>query len=203
VDKVRLIRFNRAFYCITEHDSELSCKGILFFGASQFPKISIPDEELEKFEILWRMFAIEMVSKDDLQNDMLQMMLKRLLILCALVYKEQTELTTFDKKQLDIVTEYNFLVESNFKTKHKVADYAEMMNKSPKTLSNLFKKYNEKPPLQVIQNRSILDARRLLRYSDKSIKEIAYEIGYEDIQSFSRFFKKTEGISPSVFKNTT
>jgi hypothetical protein len=38
------------------------------FGASQFPKIAIPDEELEKFEILWKMFAIEMVSKDDLQN---------------------------------------------------------------------------------------------------------------------------------------
>jgi hypothetical protein len=43
------------------------------------------------------MFAIEMVSKDDLQNDILQMMLKRLLILCTRVYKEQTELTTFDK----------------------------------------------------------------------------------------------------------
>jgi hypothetical protein len=50
---------------------------------------------LEKFEI--KMFAIEMVSKDDLQNDMLQMMLKRLLILCTRVYKEQTELTTFEK----------------------------------------------------------------------------------------------------------
>jgi hypothetical protein len=43
------------------------------------------------------MFAIEMESKDDLQNDMLPMMLKRLLILNS-VYKEQTELTTFDKK---------------------------------------------------------------------------------------------------------
>jgi hypothetical protein len=62
------------------------------------------------------------------------MMLKRLLILCTRVYKEQTELTTFDKK-LDIVREYNYLVESNFKTKHQVADYAEMLNKSPKTLS--------------------------------------------------------------------
>jgi hypothetical protein len=41
----------------------------------------IPNEELEKFEILWKMFAIEMESKDDLQNDMLLMMLKRLLIL--------------------------------------------------------------------------------------------------------------------------
>jgi hypothetical protein len=61
------------------------------------------------------MFAIEMESKDDLQNDML-LMLKRLLILCTRIYKEQTELTTFDKSQLDIVREYNYLVESNFKT---------------------------------------------------------------------------------------
>jgi AraC-like DNA-binding protein len=180
----------------------VGCKGILFFGASQFPKITIPTEELEKFEILWKMFAIEMESKDDLQNDMLQMMLKRLLILCTRLYKKQTELTNFDKNQLDIVREYNYLVESNFKTKHQVADYAEMLNKSPKTLSNLFKKYNEKSPLQIIQNRTILEARRLLRYSDKSIKEIAYEIGYEDIQSFSRFFKKIQGVSPSEFKKT-
>jgi AraC-like DNA-binding protein len=202
VNSARLIRFNRAFYCIADHDSEVGCKGILFFGASQFPKIAIPDAELEKFEILWKMFAIEMESKDDLQNDMLQMMLKRLLILSTRIYKEQTELTTFGKKQLDIVREYNYLVESNFKTKHQVADYAEMLNKSPKTLSNLFKKYNEKSPLQIIQNRIILEARRLLRYSDKSIKEIAYVIGYEDIQSFSRFFKKMEGVSPSEFKKT-
>lgn len=141
-----------------------------------------------------------MASKDDLQNDMLQMMLKRLLILCTRIYKEQTELTTFDKKQLDIVRDYNYLVETNFKTKKQVADYAEMLNKSPKTLSNLFKKYNEKSPLQIIQDRTILEARRLLRHSDQSIKEIAYEIGYEDIQSFSRFFKKLEGVSPSEFK---
>ncbi|WP_339658944.1 helix-turn-helix domain-containing protein [Flavobacterium frigidarium] len=200
INSARLIRFNRAFYCIADHDNEVGCKGILFFGASQFPKIAIPDAELEKLEILWKMFAIEMASKDDLQNDMLQMMLKRLLILCTRIYKEQSELTTFDKKQLDIVRDYNYLVETNFKTKKQVADYAEMLNKSPKTLSNLFKKYNEKSPLQIIQDRTILEARRLLRHSDQSIKEIAYEIGYEDIQSFSRFFKKLEGVSPSEFK---
>jgi AraC-like DNA-binding protein len=96
------------------------------------------------------------------------------------------------------VREYNYLVESNFKTKHQVADYAEM-NKSPKHYL-IYSKNNEKSPLQIIQDRTILEARRLLRYSDKSIKEIAYEIGYEDIQSFSRFFKKIEGVSPSDFK---
>lgn len=200
IESVHLVRFNRAFYCISDHDSEVGCKGILFFGASQLPKITIPEIELEKFETLWKMFEIEMISIDDLKNEMLQMMLKRLLILCTRIYKEQTELTSFDRNQLDIVREYNYLVENHFKTKHQVADYASLLNKSPKTLSNLFKKYGNKSPLQVIQDRKILEARRLLQYSDKSIKEIAYEIGYEDIQTFSRFFKKIEGISPSNYK---
>lgn len=202
VEKIRLVHFNRAFYCISDHDNEVGCKGILFFGASQLPKIKIPEHESDKFEILWKMFSIEMESKDDLQNDMLQMMLKRLLILCTRIYKEQTQLTNFDRKQLDIVREYNYLVEIHFKTKHKVSDYAEMLNKSPKTLSNVFKKYGEKSPLQIIQDRIVLESRRLLRYSDKTIKEITYEVGYEDIQTFSRFFKKIEGISPSDFKKT-
>jgi hypothetical protein len=138
----------------------------LFFGAS-IPKITIPDEELEKFEILWKMFAIEMESKDDLQNDMLLMMLKRLLILCTRIYKEQTELTTFES-QLDIVREYNYLVESNFKTKHQVADYAEM-NKSPKHYL-IYSKIQRKSPLQIIQDRTILeDYATLTRVSKKSL----------------------------------
>jgi AraC-like DNA-binding protein len=98
------------------------------------------------------------------------------------------------------VREYNYLVESNFKTKHQVADYAEMLNKSPKHYLIYSKNTTKIITLQIIQDRTILEARRLLRYSDKSIKEIAYEIGYEDIQSFSRFFKKIEGVSPSDFK---
>lgn len=200
ISAARLIRFNRAFYCISDHDNEVGCKGILFFGASKSPLITIPDLELDKLETLWKMFSIEMESKDDLQHEMLQMMLKRLLILCTRIYKEQTLLTDFDKKQLDIVREYNYLVESNFKTLHQVSDYALLLNKSPKTLSNVFKKFGHKTPLQIIHERIILEARRLLHYSDLSIKEITYEIGYEDIQTFSRFFKKTEGISPSDFK---
>ena len=200
IESVKLVRFNRAFYCISDHDNEVGCKGILFFGASNVPSISIPNNELEKFETLWKMFSIEMESIDDLKNEMLQMMLKRLLILCTRIYKEQTELTSFDKNQLDIVREYNYLVEKYFKTKHQVVDYATLLNKSPKTLSNLFKKFGNKSPLQIIQDRKILEARRLLYYTDKSVKEIAYEIGFEDIQTFSRFFKKIEGVSPSNFK---
>jgi len=92
------------------------------------------------------------------------------------------------------------LVEQHFKTKHTVAEYAELLYKSPKTLSNIFLKMGSKTPLQYIQERKLLEAKRRLRYSNMQIQEIAYEIGYEDIQAFSRFFKKKVGISPSKFK---
>jgi len=199
IEKIRFLRFNRPFYCILDHDTEVGCKGILFFGASQLPVIQIPENELEQFEILWKMFSIEMQSKDNLQIDMLQMMLKRYLILCTRLFKAQEH---YPKENIesDIVREFNFLVEQHFKSKHSVADYAELLNKSPKTLSNIFSKLGSKTPLQFIHERKMLEARRLLRYSELQIQEIAYEIGYEDIQTFSRFFKKNEGVSPSSFK---
>ena len=198
--RAKLIRFNRPFYCIKEHDTEVSCKGMLFFGASQLPIFKIPKEELKVFQTVFEMFLLELKTKDNLQLEMLQMMLKRFLILCARVYKAEHQLNKVENKQVDIIREYNFLVEQYFKTKHTVAEYAEMLHKSPKSLANLFAKISDKSPLQFIQERKMLEARRLLQYTDKSIKEIAYEVGFQDIQSFGRFFKKIEGLSPSFFR---
>lgn len=199
IGEIRFLRFNRPFYCVLDHDVEVGCKGLLFFGASELPIINLEQEELEKFEILWKMFIIEMKSNDSLQIEMLQMMLKRYLILCARIYKYQENFPS-EKKHADLVREFNFLVEQHFKTKHSVKEYAELMFKSPKTLSNVFSKLGFKSPLQYIQNRLLLESKRLLHYSNLSIKEIAFEIGFEDIQTFSRFFKKKHGISPSEFK---
>ncbi len=197
---LRLIRFNRPFYCIIDHDAEVSCKGILFFGASNVPVINIPQEEIEKFDLLWKMFSIELETKDSLQVEMLQMMLKRLLILSTRLYKEQNQVISIETSEIDIVREFNFLVETHYKSKHTVAEYADMLNRSPKTLSNLFSKYGHKTPLEIIQERRILEARRSLRYTNKSIKEIAYELEFEDLQSFSRFFKNKESMSPKEYR---
>lgn len=200
VFNAKMLRFNRSFYCIIDHDSEVGCKGILFFGASQLPIITIPELEVEKFQIIWRMLEIELESNDNLQLEMLQSMIKRFVILSTRIYKNQEQFNKIENNQVDIVREYNFLVENHFKTKHTVAEYADLLNKSPKTLSNIFSKLSNKSPLQYIQDRKMLEARRLLKYTDKSVKEIAFEIGFEDIQAFSRFFKNYQGVSPSDFK---
>jgi AraC-like DNA-binding protein len=200
VGQVRLIRFNRSFYCIIDHDHEVGCKGVLFFGATEVPIITVTEEESPKFETLWEMLTIEMNSRDSLQQEMLQIMLKRFIILSIRLYKSQHQLQNIEKGKLDIVREFNYLVEIHFRTKHSVAEYAELLNRSPKSLTNLFYQYNQKNPLQIIQDRILLETRRQLLYSDKIIKEIAYETGFEDIQTFSRFFKTKEGISPREYR---
>lgn len=197
--QVQLLRFNRSFYCILESDSEVGCKGILFFGAAQLPIIQIPESELEMFRAIWDFFLHEMKSRDNLQVAMLQLMLKRVIILCTRLFKAQHKYPALAQES-DLIRAFNFLVEQHFREYHKVAEYAELLYKSPKTLSNVFSKVGTKTPMQFIQDRIMLEARRLLLYSDKPVKEIAYDLGFESNQAFSRFFKTNEGISPGRFR---
>ncbi|WP_339717064.1 helix-turn-helix domain-containing protein [Cyclobacterium amurskyense] len=200
INSINLLRFNRQFYCILDHDSEVSCKGVLYYGAATPPIIKAADKELEILETAWKMAVLEFEMKDDLQLEMLQMMLKRILILCTRIFKRQKFHESPTPKQNDLFREFNYLVETHFREKHTVAEYSELLFKAPKTISNTFKKLCEKTPLQVIQERIVLEARRLLFYTEKDVSEIGYELGFQDIQSFSRFFKKQEGLSPTDFR---
>jgi AraC-like DNA-binding protein len=200
VSRVRFLRFNRSFFCIADNDSEVGCRGILFFGSSAVPSITIPEEETEKLELQWKVFQNEMQMKDELQLEMLQMMLKRLLILCTRIYKRQVSHTGFETERTGLLREFNFLVEMHFKTKHTVAEYADLLHKSPKTVTHFFARTGQKSPLQFIKERRMLEARRLVRYTEKPFKEIAYELGFDNIQGFSRFFKKQQQASPSEFR---
>jgi len=200
VKSVNLLRFNRPFYCILDHDSEVGCKGILYYGAAQLPIIRPQGMELEIMETAWKMANLEFEMRDSLQLEMLQMMLKRILILSTRIYKNQAELSVLNTKQNNLVREFNYLVETHFKTKHNVADYADLLFRSPKTISNLFNKLGEKSPLQFIQERLMLESRRLLWYTETDISQIAYELGFNDLQTFSRFFRTKQGLSPSDYR---
>ncbi len=199
---IKLLKFNRYFYCIDNHDSEIGCKGLLFFGASQVPIITLTDENAKKFELLWMVFLSELDSKDDLQIEMLQMLLKRFLILAIRIFKEQNEITELQESKIDVIRNFSYLVEVNYKTKHTVAEYADLLNKPAKSLTNLFACHLNKSPLQIIHDRIFTESKRILLHTDKSIKEISFELGFEDIQSFSRFFKNRQGASPKVFRES-
>ena len=192
--------FNKEFYCIKEHDSEVSCYGYLFYGSSDIPILELNEKEHNSFELLFQIMHEEFEEKDKIQGEMLQMLLKRMLIKSTRIAKQGLANPSITKENLDIVRKFNVLVEMHFHTKHKVSEYAELLHKSPKTLANVFAQYDAQSPSQIINNRIVLEAKRLLLYTDKSAKEIAFELGYDDAAVFSRFFKKQTGTSPSNYK---
>ena len=104
------------------------------------------------------------------------------------------------KPQQDLVRKYHVLVENHFKEKHQVSEYAQLLFKSPKTLSNLFKKTGSASPLSIINDRILLEAKRLLLFSEKNVDEIGYELGYKEAAHFSKFFKSHIGLPPARFK---
>lgn len=192
--------FNREFYCLLEHDQEVSCNGILFYGTQNLPIITLPSSEIEKFRLLYKVFLDEFENKDTIQGQMLQMLLKRLIIKCTRLAKQQCALKDFSHQQVETIRQFHVLVDIHFRTHKQVQDYAEMLHKSPKTLSNLFALYASRSPLQIIHERIVLEVKRLLQFTDKNIKEIAYEIGYEQSNQLSKLFKKITGQTISEYK---
>ncbi len=192
--------FNKEFFCIQTHDDQVSCNGLLFFGSSQPQIASLKAREKKLFNMIFDFFEEEFSIKDHIQGEMLRTLLKRLLILATRMIKGNLPEPNLPNAQMDIVRKYNLLVEEHFQELHQVKDYADLLFKSPKTLSNLFKKYGEKSPLTIINERILLEAKRLLLYSDKNNEEIASNLGYKDAGHFSKFFKNNEGLSPLAFR---
>jgi len=192
--------FNKQFFCIQTHDDQVSCNGFLFFGSSQPQLVKLCKKEKKHFSNMLDAFQEDLETKDHLQGEMLRSLLKRLLIRSTRMIKKDLPQPDISNGQMNTIREYNLLVEKFFREKHQVKDYADLLFKSPKTLSNLFNKYGKKSPLMVIHQRIILEAKRLLLYSEKTTEEIAFDLGYKDSGHFSKFFKKHEAVTPNIFR---
>ncbi|GAA3587510.1 AraC family transcriptional regulator [Flavivirga amylovorans] len=195
-------QFNREFYCIKDHDQEVGCAGLLFFGNEHMPLICLNGKERTKFDTLHEVFVDELETKDNIQAEMLRMLMARFIIKSTRILKakdniEETPISKDSKTEL--LRSFNLLVESHFRKEHSVGFYADKLFKSPKTLSNTFAKLNTSP-LKIIHERLVLESKRLLVYTNKTAKEIAFEIGFEDASHLSRLFKKHTDLSPSDFK---
>lgn len=200
-DQLIAWQFNREFYCIVDHDAEVGCVGFLFYGIEHPMFIKLNEDEKEEMRYLEKMFSEEWLSQDNFQGEMLRTLLKHLIIKTTRTAKQQSECySKFSDEKLDMIRKFALLLEENFKKEHGVKFYADALNKSPKTLSNIFAILRQPAPSKIIQNRIILEAKRYLHYTDKTAKEIAYELGFESPAHFSRFFKMYTGTNISKFR---
>lgn len=103
-------------------------------------------------------------------------------------------------KEHPVLKKFNYLVNNRFKESRKVKFYADLIHVSPNHLNKVVRTETGKSASDFINQISILEAKVLLGQTTLNIKEIAAELGFEDVSYFSRFFKKHSGTTPLEYR---
>ena len=129
----------------------------------------------------------------------LQNLLYTFLLKLENIAQEQYLTSKIDKVQ-DTYYLFTQLLEQYFKIEHRVSFYAKQLNITPKKTNSILVEVIGKTVSELIAERIMIEAKRLLIYSSKSVKEIAFELGFEDNHYFSRTFKNHTLLSPEYFR---
>ncbi|MGQ2983227.1 helix-turn-helix domain-containing protein [Flavobacterium sp.] len=197
-----MIFYNRDFYCIQIHDEEVACDGLLFNNIYNMPMTTLTPEEGSFIDYLYAQIGDEFIHRDSSHEEMIRTYLKQLFIRSVRLWKRQhlEQEAAGQSSDIESFRKFTQLVEAHYKEKHNVADYAALLSMAPKTITHRFKRLSLPQPNEVIKNRIVLEAKRLLAHTQMSSKEIAYELGYEDPAYFSRLFLLKAGETPSGFR---
>ncbi|MDR2847528.1 MAG: AraC family transcriptional regulator [Bacteroidales bacterium] len=112
----------------------------------------------------------------------------------------QRQSAVSNKRLTAITLQFKSLFADHLKTLKKPSQYASLLHISPTYLNEAVKSVTGFPAGYWIQDAVVLEAKRLLFYTDKSVAEIAFELGYDDNAYFTRLFTKSSSMSPSQFR---
>ncbi len=196
-----LIHFNESFFKHTDVD--------MFLKFNIFHMLEKPCYTIEGDTVTLASTYISLI-KTELQErnrfgyeDSIRFLLKAFLIQLERFHQEDAQ----NPIQLNSLYERQFfdfkeLVEANFKEGLSVVEYARILNISSKTLATLTNAVVGRSPSQVIAERTILEAKRLVRFTTLQINEIAFRLGFEDASYFVKYFKRHIGQSPKSYRQS-
>ena len=197
------IQFHPDFFCIHKHQTEVACNGVLFNNIYQPPFIHIDDKSSSTIKMLVEQMRTEMQNPALAQHELLISYLKIFLITASRLKTEQEPQAlqaVADIREPFILQNLKEAIEKDFKTKHTASDYARALNISAKALAKITKAHFNKTLTDLISERIIIEAKRELYLTNKAVKEIARELGYDDEHYFSRFFKNNADVSPQMYR---
>lgn len=200
-----VINFHPDFFCIHKHQKEVACNGVLFNDIYKPPFVNLEQADLDFFYTLLEQIKVEMKNIQLAQYELLVSYLKIFLITASRLKVNQlpqAQKDFADIKEPFILQNLKDAIEKHFKIKHSANDYALLLNISSKALAKTTKTYFNKTLTDLISERIIIEAKRELYLTSKTVKEIAYELGYDDEHYFSRFFKTNADVSPQLFRET-
>ncbi len=200
----KAILFTDSFFCKTEADTKFLKNNILFNDLFSVSQIQIENQTKLYVELLQQMTNELQNVKDNLQADILKNQLHNFLLHSEREKRQQNFIGINKDANLDYVMLFKDLLEKNYKTQKQVTYYAKEMFISEKRLNQVTSKLFGKTPKEIIDDRIMLEAKRILAHTNESVKEICFYLGFEEPTNFIKYFKKHSNITPIEFreKNT-
>lgn len=163
-------------------------------------ELLLSDEDVEFVEELLVNINAEYRRPNGFQQQMLGAYLNLLLTYLSRLYVAQYKAEPHSPER-NLLKRYQAVINESFRELKEVGDYAAELNISAGHLSEVVKLQSGKPAIKHIHERIILEAKRLLFHTNKSLKEITYELGFSDASYFNRFFKRETAMTPAAYRN--
>ncbi len=195
-----VLRFTDDFRPADHEESKLHFIDVMFNNVRTIPVLQIDPDQVAMFDSLFSMIMREYEAPEAFGG---QAVLRHLLYVSLIKIGQAVgeRIDSYDDTDTrdDLFKSFLALLEERFRTHHDVSYYAAELAITPRQLSERTKRVMGKTAKQVIEDRVTLEAKRNLRFTNKSIKSIAYELGYDDPSYFSKVFKRVTSQTPQDF----
>lgn len=194
------------FFCLQDfyemHYVNQKLRNFPFFGSVNFPrKLQLNEIELQENISLMVELQKEYHSQDIMKNGLMLSLLSQIFIRSTRLFSRDFDTLTSSASlsYSKHYQEFEMLVEEYFTREKSTVFYASLLHISSKHLNRITQTVVQKTATDVITERVILEAKRMLMYLDESLVEIAFRLGYEEYSYFVRVFRKTSGMTPTQF----
>jgi AraC-like DNA-binding protein len=164
--------------------------------------MNMDDDSLRELLVYADLMMEEFHSNKPKKDVVIRNLLNAFIVCTARMRNTTLPVLNMDASQNRLVQQFKVLVDTHFRDKSQVTQYADMLYITPGHLNDVIKETVNKTAKQVIDEKRVTEAKRLLFWANYSLKEIASHLNFEDDAYFNRFFKKHTGHTPSLFQRT-
>jgi AraC family transcriptional activator of pobA len=196
-----IVAFSEDFYTFYNPVHQPLSQLPFFQPAKRQPIITLSENEKHYFHNILENMAEDHLSSETDQS-LIGSYLGLLLQKCALLSQKSAESNEFASTGApELIGRFQELVEKNFLVMHGVQQYAQTLSVSPDYLSKVIKKHLGTSAQEYILDKLLLEAKRLLVFTNLTSKEVAYHVHMDDPSYFSRIFKKKTGLTPNEYRD--
>lgn len=195
-----VILFTKEFFSLSLQYQEL--RSYLFFNtAYQHTFLDLDKDIAAHLQQTFKNIEEEHNHHRSYSQNIIRSYINILLFELTRIYEQSIPVVKDKDPVNQLLMDFESLVNKNFRSLHLVNDYALLLHITANYLNAICKKRKDKSAGELIRDRMMLEAKRLLTHSDSTIAQIAYDLNFEDNSYFGRFFKKYSGLTPAAFRN--